>query len=71
MISKQEGGTDRGRAAAPGGTGGLGSEKSHPPPSPALYGSLCPGGELLLPGSGAPELPGDRRGAGGGGDSAK
>lgn len=57
MISKQEGGTERGRLLAPGGTGGLGSEKISSPSLPGSLWLLRPGGELLLPGSEAPEPP--------------
>lgn len=64
MISKQEGGPGRGRLLLPGEQGDWAARNL----IPSLPGSLWllrPGGELLLPGSGAPELPGDRREAGG------
>lgn len=68
MISKQEGGPGRGRLLLPGEQGDWAARNL----IPSLPGSLWllrPGGELLLPGSGAPELPGDRREAGGAGQT--
>lgn len=62
MISKQEGGTDRGRRLLPGETGDW-AARNLIPSLPGSLWLLCPGGELLLPGSEARELPGDRRGS--------
>lgn len=70
MISKQEGGTDRGRLRLPGEKGDW-AARNLIPSLPGSLWLLCPGGELLLPGSGALELPGDRRGPGGGGATTK
>lgn len=57
MISKQEGGTDRGRLRLPGEQGDWAARNL----IPSLPGSLWllgPGGELLLPGSGGSGVPG-------------
>lgn len=66
MISKQEGGTDRGRLLYPGERGDWAARNFSPlPPFPALYGCSVP---AESPCSRCPRLwrlPGDRRGAAG------